>query len=199
MLKQFHIKLTDRLKKPQTTSRFVSALLNILSVALYPIILLIALVTVLFSAFISLFKTKSSKENKEKFINNEPSFTKTWSVLTEQGKVKIFRKFAGEVRFGPAYLHLKSDAVIPLLTDKVFGDWFFHFDNMLLLQQWNSTDKPNTNLLSIDTVTFDTNILLQNIPSVLWDIVETETDDLQLTCDTGTEILKYSIKRSQFV
>jgi hypothetical protein len=199
VLKQFHIQLTDRLKKPQTSNRFVSGLLNILSVILYPIILLIGLVTILFAAIISLFQKMPSQEGKEKLVDKEQTLNETWSVLTEQGNLKIFKKFAGEVRFGPAYLHLKSDPIIPLLTDKFFGDWFFHFDNMLLLQQWNSTDKPNTNLVGIDTLTFDTNVLIQSIPSVLWDIVETEANDLQLTCDTGTEILKYSIKRAQSV
>jgi len=199
VLKQFHIKLTDRLKKPQTSNRFVSGLLNILSIVLYPIALLIGLVTILFAAIVSLFQITSSTASKEKLVDKEQTFSETWSVLTEQDNLKIFRKFAGEVCFGPVYLHLKSDPIIPFLTDKIFGDWFFYFDNMLLLQQWSSTDKPNTNLIGIDTLTFDTNILMHNIPSVLWDIVETEADDLQLTCDTGTEILKYSIKRSQFV
>jgi hypothetical protein len=198
VLKQFHIKLTDRLKKPQTSNRFVSGLLKVLSLVLYPIILFIGLVAILFAAIVSLFQ-KRPTESEENLLDKKQTFIEPWSILTEQGNLKIFSKFAGEVRFGPAYLHLKSEPVIPLLTDKVFGNWFFHFDNMLLLQQWNSPDKANTNLVSIDTLTSDTNVLLQNIPSVLWDIVETETDDLQLTCDTGTEILKYSIKRSQFV
>jgi len=155
--------------------------------------------TMLFAVIVSLFQKMFSTESKEKLADQEQTFTETWSVLTEQGKLKFFSKYVGEVRFGPAYLHLKSDPAIPFLTDKVFGDWFFHHDNMLLLQQWNSTDKPNTNLIAIDTMTFDTTALLQNIPSVLWDIVETEQNNLQLTCDTGSEILKYSIKSSQFV
>lgn len=198
MLKQFHIQLTDRLKKPQTSNRFVSGLLNVLSIVLYPIILLIGLVTILFAAFVSLFQ-KEPTQTKQSTLDKEQSFTMPWSILTEQGNLKLFSKFAGEVRFGPAYLRLKSEPFIPLLTDKVFGDWFFYFDNMLLLQQWNSTDKPNTNLVGIDIMTSDTTVLLENIPSVLWDIVETEKNGLQLTCDTGTEILKYSIKRSQLV
>ena len=197
MLKQFHITLTNRLKKSQTSNRFVSGLLSILSVVLYPIILLIGLLIILFASIASLFQRPS--ESKENLLDKEQTLIEPWSILTAQENLKIFSKFAGEVRFGPAYLHLKFEPAIPFLTDQVFGDWFFHFDNMLFLQQWNSTDQPNTNLVGIDTLTFDSNVLIQNIPSVLWDIVETSADDLQLTCDTGTEILKYSIKRSQLV
>jgi hypothetical protein len=198
MLKQFHIQLTERFKKSQTSNKFIGGLLNILLFVLYPIILLIGLLTILFASIVSLFQ-KRQTDGKEKFLDKEQTLTVPWSILTQQGNLKIFREFAGDVHFGPTYLHLKSDPVIPILNDEIFGDWFFHFDNMLLLQQWNSTDKPDANLLCIDTLTFDANVWQQNIPSVLWDIVETAPDDLQLTCDTGSEILKYSIKRSQLM
>ena len=196
MLKQFHIRLTDRFKKPETSNRFTNGLVNILSVILYPLILLFGLVTLFFAAILSLYqKTFTNKGDNTSTENLQPSIEQ-WSILTEQGNLKIFSKFAGEARFGPAYLHLKSDPVIAYLTDKIFGDWFFHRDNVLFLQQWNSTGKPNTNLVAIHTLTFDIKLLEQNIPSVLWNIVETENSSLQLTCDTGHEILRYSISSS---
>jgi hypothetical protein len=198
VLKQLHIKLTGRFKKPQNSNKVTSGLLKILSIVLYPLILIIGLITILFAAVVSLFQ-KRPTESRENLIAKEQAFTEPWSILTEQGRLKIFRKYAGEVSFGPAYLNLKSNPAILFLTDKIFGDWFFHYDHVLLLQQWNSTENPNTNLIAIDTMTFDTAVLQQNIPSVFWDIVETEPNNLQLTCDTGSEILKYSINSSQFV
>ena len=83
------------------------------------------------------------------------------------------------------------------LNDKIFGDWFFYYDKGIFLQQWNSLDKPNTSLIFVYTTTFDAKVLQENIPSVMWDIVETDTKELQLTCDTGKEILKYKIELSK--
>ena len=87
-----------------------------------------------------------------------------------------------------------SEPANEFLNDKIFGDWFFYYSQGIFLQQWNSLDKPNTNLIFVDTTTFDAKVLQENIPSVMWDIVETDTKELQLTCDTGKEILKYKIE-----
>jgi len=124
----------------------------------------------------------------------EQEITDQWTILTEQNNLKIFQKYKGEVRFGPVYLNLKSEPPISLLNDKIFGDWFFYYDKGIFLQQWNSADKPNTNLIFIDIITLDIKVLQENIPSVIWDIVETDNKELQLTCDTGKEILKYNIE-----
>ena len=117
-----------------------------------------------------------------------------WTVFTKQDKLTIFQKFKGEIRFGPVYLNLKADPIIDFLKDKIFGDWFFCYDKGIFLQQWNSTDKANATLIFIDIVTLEIKVLKDNIPSVIWNIVATRDNQLELTCDTGNEKLIYNLE-----
>ena len=193
MMKQLHIRLIDTLKKSRTSNKLTDKLLIILSIILYPLILLFGLVIMFFAALLSLYQKTFIRKDNITLVKQVTASTEQWSILTEQDSLKIFSKYAGEVRFGPAYLNLKSDPVIPYLTDKLFGDWFFYRDKTLFLQQWKATDKPSTDLVAINTVTMELKVLQQNIPSVLWSIVEIENSILQLTCDTGQEIWKYEV------
>ena len=193
MLKQLHIKLTARLKKQETSNKFISGLVNVILIVLYPLVLLIGLVTMFFAALISFYQKIFTTKAHVRIVENTKSSVEHWSIMTERDNLKILSSYAGEVRFGPVYLNLKSEPLIPFLGSKVFGEWIFYRDNILFLQKWNSTNKPNTDLVAIDTLTFEIKVIQQNIPSVLWDIVETENGNLRLTCDTGYEILKYSI------
>ncbi len=194
MLKQFHIKFTDRIKKLNAGNGFVNILLRIGSTVVYPIVLVIGLFLMVFVGIFSIFKKLFSTKGKSSDIAQDHDLSGRWAILTEQNKLKILQKYRGEVRFGPTYLSLKSEPANEFLNDKIFGDWFFYYSQGIFLQQWNSIDKPNTNLIFVDTTTFDAKVLQENIPSVMWDIVETDTKVLQLTCDTGKEILKYKIE-----
>lgn len=117
-----------------------------------------------------------------------------WTVLTSINDLKIQQKYLHEIRFGPAYFELKSEPNIQFLKNKTFGDWFYRHKNGVLLQQWNSTATPNTNLIFIDAETLELRTIKENIPSVLWTLTETEDKSLQLNCDTGREILTYKIE-----
>ena len=64
----------------------------------------------------------------------------------------------------------------------------------MLLQQWNSTATPNSNLIFIDVETLELRTIKENIPSVLWTLTETEDNMLKLDCDTGQEIMSYKIE-----
>ena len=194
MLKQFHIKLTDRFKKPNAGNGFVNTSIRIGSIVLYPVVLVIGLFLMALVGIFSIFQKLFSTKDKSSDIAQDYDLDGRWAILTEQNKLKIFQKYRGEVRFGPTYLSLKSEPANEFLNGKTFGDWFFYYSQGIFLQQWNSLDKPNTNLIFIDTITFDAKVLQKNIPSVMWDIVETDTKELQLTCDTGKEILNYKIE-----
>jgi len=194
LLKQFHIRLTDRIKKPNAGNGFVNILLLIGSIVVYPIVLAFGLFLMVLVSIFSIFQKLFSTKDKSSDIAQDYDLNGQWTILTEQNKLKIFQKYRGEVRFGPIYLSLKSEPANQFLNGKIFGDWFFYYSQGIFLQQWNSLDKPNTNLIFVDTTTFDAKVLQENIPSVMWDIVETDTKELQLTCDTGKEILKYKIE-----
>src|SRR5690606_23614753 len=121
----------------------------------------------------------------------EISIEKQWTTLTETNRLKLYQQYAGEIRFGPVYLKLKSNPHIATLERKLFGDWFFCYQSGIFLQQWNSTDNANTNLIFIDTDNLEVKVIIKNIPSVLWKIVETENKTLELICDIGKKILTF--------
>lgn len=194
MPKQFHIQLTDRIKRPNANNGFVNTLLRIGLIVIYPIVWVIGLLLIVLVSIFSIFQKLFSTKDKSSDIVLDRDLNGRWAILTEQHNLKIFQKYRGEVRFGPIYLSLKSEPRNEFLNGKIFGDWFFYYGQGIFLQQWNSLDKPNTNLIFINTTTFDTKVLQANIPSVMWDIVETDTKELQLTCDSGKEILKYKIE-----
>ena len=135
------------------------------------------------------FGNTSQTEVQETAISEEQ-----WTILTSINDLKIEQKFIDEIRFGPAYFELKSEPNIQSLQNKTFGDWFYRHKTRVLLQQWNSTSTPNTNLIFIDAETLELRSIKENIPSVLWSLTETEDKTLQLNCDTGREILTYKIE-----
>ena len=126
-------------------------------------------------------------------VHQEDWYDKTWSVFTSFGDLKIEQRYLGEVRFGPVFIGLKSKPFISSLENKTFGDWFHLLENGVLLQQWNSTDTPDTNLIYIDGKTLKLKTIKENIPSVLW-TVESVENRVKLSCDTGREILTYKIE-----
>lgn len=89
-----------------------------------------------------------------------------WNNFFEHKSLKIYYNLKGEIRYGPAYLNLKSDPVIKEFNDKIFGDWFYRHDSILYLQEWNIVKNPNTNLVSINLLTFEYKVILENIKSV---------------------------------
>jgi hypothetical protein len=197
MIKQINIRLINKIKKTTEGSKFLNGLFNILTILIYPIIIVFGLIYILFFAVVGLFqKITMSKTEREKFnseltnnVNEQP-----WTIWTDLNGVRFLRKFNGEVRFGPAYFNVKSEPTILGLDNKLFGDWFFQYKNGLLFQQWNSTDNPNTDLIYFDSDTKLIKTIENNIPSVLWDIVEKNNGLLELNCDTGYEIIKYEIE-----
>lgn len=196
MAKRINIELINKILKPKEGNTFVNGILRIIYIILLPIIVVIGLLIMIFAIIISAFqKTKMTKEEKDDFEKdlNTTSIIENWTIWTGNNGLKVYHKFKGEIRFGPAYLSLKSEPKISDLNDRLFGDWFFQYKDGLLLQEWNSTDSPDSNLVYLDCKKRKTQIVQENIPSVLWDIVKTENQALLLTCDTGSEILKYEI------
>jgi len=93
-----------------------------------------------------------------------------WNNFFEHKSLKIYYNLKGEIRYGPTYLNLKSDPVIKEFNNKIFGDWFYTHDSILYLQEWNFVKSPNTNLVSINLLTFEYKVILENIKSVFWEM-----------------------------
>ena len=60
-----------------------------------------------------------------------------WSIMTSFLDLKLLSKYAGELRFGPAYIHLKTEPK-NVFGKEFYGDWFYRTENGVYLQKWNS-------------------------------------------------------------
>ena len=194
MLRQINIQLIDRMRKPKEGNRFLNGVMSVLMLILYPIILIVGIIIMVFVGIFAFFQRLFSKSETELELETQSTDIEQWNILTNFSGINIYQKYVSEIRFGPAYLNLKSEPKIEFLENKLFGDWFFTYSNGILLQQWNSTEKPNTNLIFIGIDNSEVQILERNIPSVNWEIVETKDKTLELNCDTGKEVLAYQIE-----
>ncbi len=192
MLRQINIELIDRIRKPKEGNRFLNGMISILMLILYPIILVVGIIIMMFLGIFAFFQSLFSKTDLE--IESRPTEIEQWNILTKINGLNIYQKYVSQIRFGPTYLNLKSEPEINYLKNKLFGDWFFTYSNGILLQQWNSTEKPNTNLIFVGTDNQEVKVMQKNIPSVNWEIVETNDKTLELNCDTGKEVLTYKIE-----
>lgn len=197
------INITEKIK---TNNFFLNCLLNIISIILFPLIIILGLVfmtiMVLFSFFQNLFFSKTETQTmivieKKTIINNKLNLITLenhWNIFCATNKIKLYQKYRGEVRFGPVYLNLKSEPSIEILNAKMFGDWYYIYNDGIFLQQWNATEEANTNLIFINTENFELKKIKESIPSVLWEMKLSENGILELNCDTGNEILKYQVE-----
>ena len=115
-----------------------------------------------------------------------------WSIFLNSENLIIYQKFAGEIRFGPEYLELKTDPIIIDLSNKIFGDWFYRTSNGVFLQEWNSIRNANTNLIFIDFTNQIFTTLHKNIESVFWNIIE---DENYYKLNINSNFIEFSINK----
>lgn len=93
-----------------------------------------------------------------------------WNSCISLGKIELLKQYKGEIRFSYSYYAFKSIPHSNDLTGKTFGDWFYVLDKGILLQQWNSIEEPNAQLVFLDAKTLQLKTLIKGIRSVNWDI-----------------------------
>jgi len=189
MTENIKIKLVSQFKKKDTDNWIQRILKDGLTIILYPFILIFGLIFMLFALIISVFQ----KQEKAVTFDNKVT-EELWTVLTEINGVTIWKKYKGEIRFGPAYFDIKSEPTIIGLENKIFGDWLYRHGQGIFLQQWNNTDNPNTTLVYLDIEDKKVKNIKDSIDSVIWDIVKREDKKLELNCDTGDRVLKYEVE-----
>lgn len=116
-----------------------------------------------------------------------------WAIFLNTSKITIYQRFIGEIRFGPVYLELKSEPEIEELNDKIFGDWFFRTQNGVFLQQWNSINEANTNLIYLNFHKLELKTICENIKSVFWEMREV-SDNVILNTNINFKIIKIDMK-----
>ncbi|MBL7952217.1 MAG: hypothetical protein JNM62_10905 [Flavobacteriales bacterium] len=190
-----HLRLLERIKHPPTESALVSFLWRVGAIVIFPLVLILGLgimaLAVLTSALSKLFSKRKSSFDPSSV--QDSGSTNPWQPVLEQESMTLYQRNIGEIRFGPGYFALKSVPDIKALNDQTFGDWRHPIESGILLQRWNSTTKPDADLLFLDTETRTLRAIAKNIPSVLWRVESTTAKETLLICDTGRETLKYSI------
>ena len=109
-----------------------------------------------------------------------------WSILISSGPVKILSKYAGEIRFGPTYIYLKSEPE-NIFEKQIFGDWIYKADNGVYLQKWNSKQDAKTDLIFYDTDKNQIDIIEYGINSFFWEIEKDKHNNLTLISDNGKQ------------
>lgn len=112
-----------------------------------------------------------------------------WAIFVNTERIKLYQKYAGEIRFGPEYIYLKAEPVVTGLDNEIYGNWFYRTDNGVFLQKWHSVTEPHTSLIFINFETLVYNIIERDIKAVLWEMVE-DTDYFYLNYDYGKQQLK---------
>ena len=115
-----------------------------------------------------------------------------WSIFLNSEKLNIYQRFEGEIRFGPKYLQLKTEPSIQEFYGKNFGDWFYKTSDGIFLQEWNSLQNANSNLIYIDFKELKFITLQKNIESVFWNMSE---DNKYYNLNINTNFIEIRINK----
>jgi len=114
-----------------------------------------------------------------------------WAILTSFSEIKLLSKYAGELRFGPVFLHLKTEPK-NVFEKEFFGNWFYITENGVYLQKWNSNPiksgvhtKANNDLIYYDRLKNKIEVLETEIKSFHWAMEKDENNKLTLISDNG--------------
>jgi hypothetical protein len=146
MMERVRLRFISRIKKKESDNWIQRILKNGLSIILLPLIIVLGLLIMFFGLIISVFQKQDKADSSDHKAFEEP-----WTIFTEINGVTIWRRYRGEVRFGPGYYELKTEPTIPEVENKLFGDWLYRHGQGIFLQQWNNTNKPDTTLVYFDS------------------------------------------------
>ena len=134
-------------------------------------------------------------------MNSYSNKKNEWSELIYKSEIKFLKKYAGEIPFGPIFIHLKTDPRNIFKKD-FFSNWFYETDKGVLFQKWNSNPLKKKNLKNITSelvyIDFKSRkevVLLPNIKSFRLEVKKQDKNNLILIMNnvTSTEELKLSI------
>ncbi|AZQ64734.1 hypothetical protein EI427_21150 [Flammeovirga pectinis] len=141
------------------------------------------------SVFLLLFQKKWIDKNAE--YDSYSDEKNEWSILTSFSELKILSKYAGELRFGPAYIHIKTEPK-NVFGEEFYGDWFYRIENGIYLQQWNSNPiksgvhtRANNDLIFYDRIKNQREIIETGIKSFHWKIEKDNNKELTLISNNG--------------
>tara|TARA_B100002049_G_C15841544_1_gene275357 strand:- start:32 stop:538 length:507 start_codon:yes stop_codon:yes gene_type:complete len=146
---------------------------------------------IILGILILVFLLKKIRIEKNEEYDSYAEEKNEWSILTSFSELKIMSKYAGELRFGPAFVHLKTEPK-NAFGKEFYGDWFFRTDSGVYLQKWNSNPiksgvhtRANNDLIYFDRIKNKINVLETGIKTFHWTIEKDENNGLTLISDNG--------------
>ena len=93
--------------------------MNVLIIILFPVILIVGITVMIFiGVFTFLQKVFYKSETKLK-LETESIQVEQWNLFINLSGINIYERYVGEIRFGPAYLNLKSEPKIEFLKNSL--------------------------------------------------------------------------------
>ena len=136
-----------------------------------------------------LFKRNRISENSQ--FESYDDKKNEWSILISFSGLRILSKYAGELRFGPTFIHLKTE-VNNIFGKEFYGDWFYKTKDGIYLQKWNTNPikrgvhtKANNDLVYYDHLKNKIEVVETGINSFHWTMEKDENDGLTLISDNG--------------
>ena len=202
MTPELKISFLDKVKRPNTSNKFIDGLLTVITILFYPIILLVGLLVMPLAGLLSLWQRLTLRkevlqETKLDTVKSENK-NKEWQVFTSTNHVLIEQKLAGSLPWNSGdYLYLRSNPTISYLTDNIFGDWLLVDFRGIFLQKWNDTRNINCDLVFIDFDTLKVSVLQKNLPTKHWKTEKTNANEIKFTFTTSDNDLTYIVKRTE--
>jgi hypothetical protein len=197
---EIKISFLDKVKRPKTGNKFVDGLLTILTIPLYPVVLLFGLLVMFFAGLLSIWQrlTRSKDDLQKQKQDTLETESKQWSVFTSTNSIHIEQQLAGSLPWDSGdYLYLKSNPTVSYLTGKLFGGWLLADFGGVFLQKWNDTRNINCDLIFIDYNTLKVTELKTHIPTKHWTTEKLNPDEIKFTFTTADNDLTYIIKRTE--
>jgi hypothetical protein len=180
----------------------LNGLYKVLAIVLFPLILVVGLIIILFAGLLSIWQTITStkeerEKNKQEKIRLEGLKT-NWGFFYKNDKVKIEEQLAGSLpRDSGDYLHLRSTPTIPYLTQKIFGDWFLVDFDGIFLQKWNNTNDINCDLIFVEFASLNVAVIKAKIPSKDWTTEKLDKNEIKFTFMTENEDLIFLVTQQE--
>jgi len=178
--------------------KVAEVLLKVCTILLFPVLLLVGLLIMLFAAVISLWQQLTiSKDEQQKRREEETTMLalkQQWSIFTILNEITIKKQFAGSLPWDSGdYFCLESDPEIFYLQDKYFGDWFVIDFGGVFLQKWNYPGIVNCDLVFIDSTSLRVIELQKHILSKSWSSVKTDSNEIRFEFLLGNSSSIYEI------
>ncbi|WP_027881075.1 hypothetical protein [Mesoflavibacter zeaxanthinifaciens] len=146
----------------------------------------LAILIIIIGVLLIVLLIKKIRIDKKSEFDSYSNDRYKWGILTSFLEFKILSKYAGEIPFGPVFIHIKTEP--KNIFDKTFfSDWFYRVENGVFLQRWSLNPLKRSNLsnaerelIFIDFGTKKIKIIYSDKKTFWMDIEKNDNDQLIL-------------------